>query len=415
MFKKRNKREHEAFKNIRKKKILLTLGMLILYRYITHIPSPFLRDDINALLRDKFLALNLFSGGGFNSLSLMTTGVSSYITASIIIQLLSSSFESLHRLQKMPGGKTFIDTYKRRLAYVLSIISSIGLITFFHIKYEAFGTTNIYLIAPIITAFHLLGCFITIKIADKIESDGLGNGLSFLIFINIISKLPSMMYANSKLFNDNSNTTSLVISLIFILLLFILIIICEKSEARYKVSFAKASIYKNSIYDENKHSYIPFRLNLSGVMPLILAATLMTLISYAYTKLNTHYGSNWILSSNTINIKLISVIINSLLIFIFAFMYTEITVSPIDISENIISRGASFRDIGHGSDTCIFLERNIKSLTWIGSSYLFLVSLVPTVVFYKTNFTSLGITSLMILISVSCSIVDSLDLVKDNR
>lgn len=411
---KKRKNKHIANENVKMKKIMLSLGLIILFRFLTHIPAPFMRSDILKVMRDNFLMISVFSGGAFNGLTLLATGVSSYITSSIIMQLLASSFETLHTIQRTPGGKVQIDSYKRKLAYMLSILTSFGLIRLFDVKYQAFGKTNMLLVYTVIIIYHLIGTYITIKIADKIEDDGIGNGLSILIFINIISKFPKLIKSNVTNFNKASDRNMFLLSLAFLVIMFILIIICEKSERRIKLSFGKVEIYKNSVFDE-KHSYFPFRLNMGGVMPLILSATFISILTFAYDWGAKHYGKTGFFSATTEQVAIASIIITSIFIFIFAFMYTELIVNPIDISEDIMSRGATIENVNHGYETVKFLDYTLKGLTLAGATYLFLVSLIPSLVFRRTNFTSLGVTSIIIIISVSCAIVDSLDIIKDNR
>lgn len=406
-------KQNKEFVREKRIRILKTIMCLVIFRILTHIPAPFLRGDINKMLKNNFLVFSVFSGGAFNNLSLLATGVSSYITATIIIQLLASSFDELHRIKRTPGGKVLLDKYTYKVAIGLSMATSLGFIYLFQAKYQAFGPKpNFYIICPVIMLFHLLGTFLTIKISKFIDNKGIKNGLSLLIALNIANKLPNLFMTNKNMVKTPKTKEMLILSLIFIFVMFFLIIICEKSERRIDVEFGKIKTYKNNIYDE-KDSYFPLKLNLGGVMPLILAASFTTIITFILERVSYKYPAiQSFIKNNPDKYLVCTIVLTSIFIFIFAFSYVDITVNHLDLSEDMLVRSCCIKNIPQGRMTAKFLEQTIKGLTLGGATYLFLVSLIPAVVFRKANFNSLGVTSVIILVSVSCVIVDSLDLVK---
>lgn len=380
-------------------KIALTLTLLTIARLGIFIPIPGIDHDAfyNSIGQNTLVNfLNIFSGGGFSTIGLFALGIVPYINASLIIQLLTKIIPYLENLQKEEGeaGRQKITQITRYLSLAWAIIQSIGISLW--IKPYVFYW-NINFVTDIIISL-TTGALIIMWFSEIITEKGIGNGASLLIFQNIVSGIPqaiknSLIDKNSDIFNQ----------LIFLIPLFItmLVITILVQEGIRKISIVSGrQLIKNN--DLNSASYIPLKLNQGGVMPIIFASASMALPSYLRSIVQNPIIQT-LLDMFTSN-SILYIITYGVLIIVFSYFYSSLILNTQDLSNNLKKMGASIPNIRPGEDTNNYLTKIINRLTFLGSIFLFIVALVPSVIAQLTQintFKGLGATSLLILVGVA--------------
>lgn len=402
-------------------KILITLGLLILFRVGCALVCP--GFDLSSAMKDSsegttfFSLMNMLSGDALMNGSILALGVSPYITASIVIQLLTVAIPSLERLSRQgEDGRRKIQFYTRIAALVLSIAQAIGIV----ISFQSYINTDIlnlplWLIATGIVLILTAGGMFTVWLGEKITQLGIGNGMSLLIFVGIISSSANGISSAISQIGDNiENLWMLIIYVVALVLIFGLIVFIDSSERRVGVKYAK-QIKGRKMYG-GQDSFIPIKLNASGVMPIIFATSLLTLPqlimsifwpeSDAYYWYQTYMGtSSWVY-----------IVILALLIFAFAFFYAQITFDTDDISRRMQQQGGFIPGIRPGKTTSDYLKKISKRITLFGAVFLAFIALVPSLAFKAiddSTLTSLinafSTTGLMIMVSVALEFDKSLN------
>nr|YP_009565360.1 preprotein translocase subunit SecY [Gelidium sinicola]QBA96711.1 preprotein translocase subunit SecY [Gelidium sinicola] len=382
------------------KKIIITLGILLVARLGIFIPLPGIDHDTwnNHLTQNGLLNfLNLFAGGGFTTIGIFALGIVPYINASIVIQLLTKVIPKLENLQKEEGeiGRQQINQITRYITVLWAILQSLG-ITFW-LKPYVFNWNIHFILDCILTL--TTGSIIIMWFSEVITEYGIGNGASLLIFQNIVSGLPKTLQNYQINFNNSANTISLFILIIFFL--FILISTIAIQEGKRKISIVSAKqLSKTSKI--NPQSYIPLKINQGGVMPIIFASAAIALPPYLLQA-----------TSNSILQRILVLFIPSsllylplycLLIISFSYFYSSLILNPIDIAKNLKKMGASIPGIRPGIDTTKYLNYILNKLTFLGAIFLFIIALIPPCVSIITNnksFQGFGATSLLILVGVA--------------
>nr|YP_009546668.1 preprotein translocase subunit SecY [Gelidium kathyanniae]AYO28016.1 preprotein translocase subunit SecY [Gelidium kathyanniae] len=382
------------------KKIIITLGILLVARLGIFIPLPGIDHDTwnNHLTQNGLLNfLNLFAGGGFTTIGIFALGIVPYINASIVIQLLTKVIPKLENLQKEEGelGRQQINQITRYITILWAILQSLG-ITFW-LKPYVFNWNIHFILDCILTL--TTGSIIIMWFSEVITEYGIGNGASLLIFQNIVSGLPKTLQNYQINFNNSANTISLFILIIFFL--FILISTIAIQEGKRKISIVSAKqLSKTSKL--NPQSYIPLKINQGGVMPIIFASAAIALPPYLLQA-----------TSNSILQRILVLFIPSsllylplycLLIISFSYFYSSLILNPIDIAKNLKKMGASIPGIRPGIDTTKYLNYILNKLTFLGAIFLFIIALIPPCVSIITNnksFQGFGATSLLILVGVA--------------
>nr|YP_009564960.1 preprotein translocase subunit SecY [Gelidium coulteri]QBA96311.1 preprotein translocase subunit SecY [Gelidium coulteri] len=382
------------------KKIIITLGILLVARLGIFIPLPGIDHDTwnNHLTQNGLLNfLNLFAGGGFTTIGIFALGIVPYINASIVIQLLTKVIPKLENLQKEEGeiGRQQINQITRYITVLWAILQSLG-ITFW-LKPYVFNWNIHFILDCILTL--TTGSIIIMWFSEVITEYGIGNGASLLIFQNIVSGLPKTLQNYQINFNNSANTISLFILIIFFL--FILISTIAIQEGKRKISIVSAKqLSKTSKI--NPQSYIPLKINQGGVMPIIFASAAIALPPYLLQA-----------TSNSILQRILVLFIPSsllylplycLLIISFSYFYSSLILNPVDIAKNLKKMGASIPGIRPGIDTTKYLNYILNKLTFLGAIFLFIIALIPPCVSIITNnksFQGFGATSLLILVGVA--------------
>nr|AYR06221.1 preprotein translocase subunit SecY [Renouxia sp.] len=381
-------------------KLSTTLTILIMARLGIFIPIPGIdHDSFYSDVSQNALVgfLNTFSGGGFSTIGIFALGIVPYINSSIIMQLLTKIIPELENLQKEEGesGRRKINQIIRYTTLVWAFIQS-GAITLW-VKPYVFSWDITFIIDCILTL--TTGSIIIMWFSELITEYGIGNGASLLIFQNIISSIPKNLKSYSSTINDLQKITQFsLICLLFVSMLAVTILIQEGTR---KINIISARQLSQTSAISSK-SYIPLKINQGGVMPLVFASAAMTIPPYLIKILSNDYTRDIfkLFSYNGI----IYIILYGILIIAFSYFYSSLVLNSNDIAKNLKKMGASIPGIRPGINTSIYLKNIINRLTFLGSIFLFLVALVPSIItnLTKSNaFRGLGATSLLILVGVA--------------
>lgn len=398
-----------------RKKILITLGLLILYRVGCALVCP--GFDLSEAISSSgqtgtsfFGLMNMLSGDALSNGSILALGVSPYITASIVIQLLAVAIPSWQNLSKQgEDGRRKLNLYTRIAALILALAQSIGIV----VSFKSYINTNFlnlpeWLIATGIVLILTAGAMFTVWLGEKITKLGIGNGMSLLIFVGILSSAGTgIAAAFSEVGRDLNNLWTVIIYLAALVLVFGFIVFIDSSERRVNVKYAK-QIKGRKMYG-GQDTYIPIRMNASGVMPIIFASSLLTLPqlimsifwpnSSAYTWYQNYMGTNsWVY-----------IVLLAVLIFAFAFFYAQITFDTEDISRRLQQQGGFIPGIRPGKTTADYLKKISTRITLFSAVFLAIIALIPSLAFKaipdNSTFASLlnafSTTGLMIMVSVA--------------
>lgn len=386
-----------------KAKVTKILFLLLLVRLGLYIPVPNIDLDLfsqNQNTNPIFGFAKTLTGSSF--LGIGALGILPYINASIIIQLLVPVLPQLEQLQKEEGefGRQQITRYTRYLALIWAVILS-SAIAFFLVKPIIFDW-SISLALEIILAL-VTGSILSMWFSELITEEGLGNGSSMLIFINIVGSIPnSFSELNNALFSQASYLDNLRISgqgLIFYLFVVSVIILFQDSYKKINIVAAKQLNLSSSDQSQNlsqlKNSYIPLKVNQGGIMPLVFSSTIAVFFAYPVQQLlNLGFVNNSFLS-------VYSITINILLVVLFSCFYAGLVLKPDDISQNLAKMAYSIPGIRQGKDTTKYLEKTVARLAFMGGLFLAFLAFFPLVVgnVLQVNIFK-NVTSLLILIGV---------------
>jgi len=411
----------DAFKNKEmRRKIIITLLLLLVFRIGCWLPIPGISKTAfvdAASDQNGFLGLlSTLSGGALANASILALGVSPYINASIIIQLLQAAIPKLEEIaQSGEDGKKKINLYTRIAALVLAVTQAIG-ITFTLSGSDLFDTrfwgtwTNV---APVFTVIVLVaGAMFTVWLGERITENGVGNGLSLLIFTGILSTAGAGIL--ESITNISANLDYLWNLLLFLgvaVFIFGFIVFIDGSERKIPVQYAK-QVKGRKTYG-GQSNCIPVRVNGSGVMPIIFATQLLMFPYMLITMFwpNSAEGYNAVMGNGTwLNISLTAV-----LILFFSYFYAQMTFKPDDISKNLQHSGGFINGIRPGKDTATYLNKVSKRITLLGALFLAFIAFVPSALFSLVGgdltvlTSSFSATGMMIIVSVALEFQRSLE------
>lgn len=403
-----------------RKKILITLLLLLIYRLGCWIPAVgFSKEAFNSASAGNgfFELMNMVSGGSLSNCSILALGVSPYITASIVIQLLTVAIPALERLSKSgEDGRRKINFYTRIAALVLALAQAIGIVVGYAgalDKNALWQGAPTWLIGIGLVLILTAGGMFTVWLGERITDLGIGNGTSLLIFVGILSSASSSLMAAFRLVGDNiANLWYIVLFIVALIVIFALIVFMDGGERRVPVQYAK-QIKGRKMYG-GQSTYIPIRVNASGVMPIILATALITfpqlIISVFWP--NVTWYQQWLGTNSWLYIVLVAVFI-----LIFAFFYSKITFDANDISKRIQQQGGFIPGIRAGKPTAEYLGKISNRITFFGAIFLAVLALIPSLAFKAIgDATEAGIlinafstTGLMIVVSVALELDKQLE------
>ncbi|MFN8160043.1 MAG: preprotein translocase subunit SecY [Solirubrobacterales bacterium] len=396
-----------------RKKIAFTAAMLALYRLGAYIPAPGV--DVNAVkeIQNNFQGsnilgfLNLFSGGSLSRLSLFALGIMPYITASIILQLLTVVIPQLEKLQKEGEvGQQKITQYTRYLTVALAFAQSLGYVFLFNSFGNQAGTdvvgntgfADVFLIVICLTA----GTTLLMWLGELITQRGIGNGISLMIFASIASRIPTGI----EKWWSNPDQVFVVMMPFIALAVIVAIVFVQEGQRRIPVQYAKRVVGRRMT--SGGSTYLPLRVNMAGVIPVIFAASIMAFPPTIGQLLNTPAALDFaaFFSPNS----WAYVVGEVFFIIVFTYFYTAVTFNPVDQADNLKKYGGFIPGVRPGRPTAEYLDRILSRLTFPGALYLGAVAALPTILISQTsaNF-FFGGTSILIVIGVALDTVKQLE------
>ena len=388
-------------KDVRRKLFNIFVALLV-YRLGAHIYLPALNLKLISLFKaaSKQSLFAIISGGGYASI--FALGIGPYITASIILQLLTVAIPSLEQLKKDgKEGRKKIDQYTRLMAILLSLMQGAGYI---YMLKGLFIYQNFFVYAVALIAL-VTGSIFVMWLGEMLNEYGMGNGSSFIIFANILSGLPNGIM---NLYPQNDNDIYSWIKIGSLILLFIIImafvIWVQDGERRISVQYSKKTVGVFSAKD----SYIPIKINIAGVMSIIFAISLMQFPATVYQIWHSDKLKKIVEFLDITNPW--GTLIYVFLIFCFTFFYTSFTVNSVEIAENIKKSGGFIPGIRPGKPTSDYIQNSINKLSWIGALFYAIVAIMPVILEWvfkiKVGF---GGTTLLIVTGVALEIIKQLD------
>ena len=425
----------QTFKNAWKtpdlrKKLLFTAMILLLYRIGACLFVPYV--DVNAISTNLqwfgsesiFTFVGLLSGEAFSKATLFALSVSPYITASIVMQLLTIALPPLERLSKQgEEGKKKITAYTRWVTVALALITAYGYVKLLE-SYSLLTVSSgdkMYVFAQIVmVACFCAGAALIMWLAEQINDHGSGNGISMILFANILSSFSSMISSMITMVTEKEGgmiavgILEVILSLALTLGAIVLIVWFTNSERRIPIQYAKRVVGRKMYGGQS--SNLPLKMNMAGVMPVIFASSIVSIpatIAGFMTKTNwfTKFVENWFSYTDPLYIALFVV-----LIFLFSYFYIMISFNPVEVANNIRNNGGAIPGIRPGKPTSDYIKKILNRITLLGAVFLVVIAAVPMIITaitsaFNINFASFAFTgtSLLIVVGVALETVRDLE------
>ena len=413
-----------------RKKLWYTLLLIILFRLGCYITVPGVDiSALNDLMSDSSSSLagmiNLISGGAFAKFSIFAMSITPYITSTIVIQLLGMVIPSLERLTKEGGedGKQKINKYTKILTIFLAFIEAIGV----YLSYKSYGVfvNNSFITGAMIVAGFIAGTSLLMWLGEQITNKGIGNGISLIIFIGIISRLPSVLVTMYRLIiTSNGFSTTGFLTAIGIalgaLVLVTAVVYMQQAERRVPVQYSKRVVGRKMVGAQNTN--IPLKLAMAGVMPIIFASSFLTfpamIIQIFKTDVATStgfwatlYKFSMATSSSSVGwgYTIANALVYLLLIVGFTFFWTYAMTNPAEISANIKKNGGFIPGIRAGKPTTYYLSNVISKITLFGGFYLAVIAILPMLLRFTSLDITFGGTALLIVVGVAIESIQQLE------
>ena len=413
-----------------RKKMWYTLLLIVLFRLGCYITVP----GVNAvklaeLMGDSSSSLagmiNLISGGAYARFSIFAMSISPYITSTIVIQLLGMVIPALERLTKEGGeeGRKKINKYTKILTLVLALVQGIGV----YLAYRSSGVfvDNSFLTGAIIVTGFIAGTSVLMWLGEQITNKGIGNGISLIIFIGIISRLPQTLVTIFRLIvtSNGFSTTGFLTSLGIIIgaiLLVSAVVYVQQAERRIPVQYSKKVVGRKMMGARNTN--IPLKPVMAGVMPIIFASSFLTFPAMIIQMFNkdiasatgfwaTIYKFSMATSSSSVGIgyTIANAIVYLLLIVGFTFFWTYAMTNPAEISNNIKKNGGFIPGIRAGKPTTDYLSNVISKITLFGGFYLAIIAILPMLLRFTSLNIAFGGTAILIVVGVAIESIQQLE------
>jgi preprotein translocase subunit SecY len=394
-----------------KKRIWFTLGALLVYRLGTYIPLPGIDptawDQIFRTQSGGILGMfNMFSGGGIHRMAIFALNIMPYISASIILQLMTTVSPTLEQLKKEgEQGRKMINQYTRYLTVVLAAFQSYGIA----IGLEGAGNVVsdpgwFFRISTVITLTG--GTMFLMWLGEQVTSRGVGNGISLIIFAGIVAELPSALAGTLELGRQGAISTGIILAvLVMAVAVIAFIVFMERAQRRLLIQYPKRQV-GNQMF-EGQSSHLPLKLNTSGVIPPIFASSLL-LLPATVANFNAGQGPDWL---NFITTQLghgrpLFMVFYIALIVFFTFFYTAVVFNPTETADNLKKHGGFIPGIRPGERTAEYIDYVLSRITVIGAIYLAVVCVIPEILIsYAAVPFYFGGTSLLIVVSVTMDTV----------
>jgi preprotein translocase subunit SecY len=395
-----------------KKRIWFTLGALLVYRLGTYIPLPGINiealADIFKQQQAGVLGLfNMFSGGAVGRLAIFALNIMPYISASIIIQLLTSVVPTLEALKKEgESGRKVINQYTRYLTVVLATFQAYGIAVGLESSSNVVSDPGMFF--RISTTITLVGgTMFLMWLGEQITARGIGNGSSLIIFAGIVAELPSAIAGTLELGRQGAVSTALILGVVVMSVAVIaFIVFMERAQRRLLINYPKRQV-GNKVY-EGQTSFLPLKLNTSGVIPPIFASSLL-LLPATIAGFSAQAGGTGFLATMAAYLghgRPLYMFMYAALIIFFAFFYTAIVFNPQETADNLKKHGGFIPGIRPGERTAEFIDKVLSRITVLGAGYLVLICLLPEILISQAALPFyFGGTSLLIVVSVTMDTV----------
>ncbi len=413
-----------------RKKLLYTLILIVIFRLGCFITVPgvdafALSSQMKSATGSLVGLIDTISGGAFSRLSIFSMTITPYITSSIVIQLLAMIIPSLEKALKEGGeeGKAKINKYTKLLTLVLALVEALGI-------YFSYSSTGIFIDPGFLTAVTVIlslvtGTAILMWLGEQITNKGIGNGISIIIFIGIISRLPAAVITlwNLIVGAEGVSTVGIVTALAIIVgaIVFVSgVVFVQQAERRIPVQYAKKVVGRKMYGGQNTH--IPLKLAMAGVMPVIFASSFLTFPAMIIPMFNNNIATasgfwatiyKFSMSTSTaqfgIGYTIANAMVYLLLIVGFTYFYTYATFNPAEVSNNIKKNGGFIPGIRAGKPTADYLSSIMKKLTLFGGIFLSIIAILPMLLSFTGLNISFGGTSILIVVGVALEMVEQLE------
>ena len=433
-----------------RKKILFTVLLIVVYRLGSAIPIPGVNLVAWGQATERLSAMSdfmsLMSGSAFSQFTIFAMGISPYITASIILQLLTIAIPALEKMSKEEDGRQKIERITRYTGVGLAVIQSIGIVISYN---NALGTGetivsgtgwSFVLRLAVIAICAAAGTAFLMWLGERITEKGIGNGISMLIFASIVSRVPDFIKEriNAIAANPGSVWTwvILVLTIVVILALIAFVVYIDKAVRKIPVQYAKRVVGRKMYGGQNTH--LPLKANANGVLPLIFAMTIMQfpemimqffksggnfmnfwyrwMVSSPKVYADGAYQATSVLKATGVTYSgiqyapFVYYVVYFLLIIAFGYFYTSITFNPAEMSKNLQQNGGFIPGIRPGKPTGEYLGKISNRLTLFGSLFLAIIAIVPTIILNMMGVTNMfGATSVLIMVSVALETTEQLE------
>lgn len=398
-------------------KILFTIGILLLYRLGAYLPAPGIpfKDmiDVGEKLsagNGAIAVLNLFSGGGLSRVSVFSLGIMPYITAQIIMQMMQAVIPSLAEMAKEgEAGQRKITQYTRYVTIALALINAIGYLFLFRaqgINFSQMQGVSETLESIIVVLVLLTGAILIMWMGEVLTQRGIGNGMSLIIFVNIMAGLGPTLVREWTTQDTGSIIT--VITLLVIMAIIPVIVFIERGQRRIPVQYAKRVVGRR-IMGANA-TYLPIKVNTAGVVPIIFASAVL----YLPAQLAVFFPNvGWIQTmASALSSGAVNWVLSVLLIVFFAYFYTSMVFNPDETSDQLRKAGGFIPGVRPGSATSAYIKDVLDHITLPGALFMAALAVIPSILFSLTGNTllqSFGGTSVLIMVGVAMDTISQLE------
>ena len=390
-----------------RKKILFTLMILVLYRLGAVLPVPFLSADLLTSMVNTytdgsiFQYFNILSGDAFSKATLFALSVSPYITAQIVIQLLTIAIPALERIAKEDDGRKKLAQFTRIGTIILGLITAFG-----YTRYIESALTKDSMFIRIVVMFcYVAGTALVMWLAEKIDEYGIGNGISMILFCNIIASLPASV--SSLLAAQNAIWAKALVAVIAAVLsiaILVFVVYMTNAERRLPVQYAKKVVGRKMFGGQS--TTLPLKLNMSGVMPIIFANSIVAIPSTLSVMFPPKAGSFWEGFVNFFSYTSpVYAILFFILIIAFNYFYVGISFNPVEVANNLKKNGGFILGMRPGKPTADYITRVLNKLILIGALFLAFIAVLPLIINMiagnKLGGIAFGGSSLLIIVGVA--------------
>ena len=397
-------------------KILFTIGMLILYRVGAHLPVPgipvqgMLEAYAASGAQENFITvLNLFSGGALSRVSVFCLGIMPYITAEIIMQMMQAVIPSLSEMAKEgESGQRKMKQYTRYLTIGLALLNAIGYLFLFKTQFGiAFNPAVPEALMNFIVVFTMLaGAILIMWMGEVMTQRGIGNGMSLIIFANIMSGLPMAFTASNA--SSDKGWLLTVVTLLVIVTVIPFIVYIERGQRRIPIQYAKRVVGRRVM--GGQATYLPIKVNTAGVVPIIFASAIL----YFPAQIAVFFpGVGWMSAfANAVSQGWVNWVLSVFLIVFFAYFYTAMVFDPEETADNLRKQGGFIPGVRPGAATAAYIKSTLDHITLPGALFMAVIAVVPSIIFVFTQnpiIQAFGGTSILIMVGVALDTLSQID------